>query len=743
MQLAANRTRAARPPQLCHDDTPSRPIVNSGRLVYARPEDLPSFPSIGFEVSAHSAAAAAAAAATAATLGRANKKSPEPSGPGNSRSTATIAANMAVIMAENNNSARAKESVSSSQGPSTTALLAAQIAASTSKPLSAETQFSATTHLDTQNANDALIAARTAMTRRLRAESMPVPQKPCMDATIAAARAMADTNLTSRHTAPPISLKDVGAVPYTTMDRQMFTSRPPIPANIEEKNRADALHASAVAMAKGVYDHQQKMLEAKRLEAEKLEAEKAAQQNDVEISSSASDDGQPIHLTALQAAAYRQAQARLAKIDLEIDRTMDGKGHHGMNPLSRHFTIKGKLRKRSVSDGVVIEDRRRSQQLMKQISLFPNRLSEADELKQWHDQELLRAAAERNAYEQLKVIDEEVAAKRGKAPPATLTQWELNARIAAAEPLSSQGEAPKRGKVNVGAGMHVDQEDIDIIAARRIQPILEEINAKAELEHVRRLELQHEAAKRKEEREVEKARQREIQDNQNTIRQLEKQRQKERKAEEKKEAKLRKEEERAAKVQQKRLSRAEGTGSALSYQRTLVEPRESIITVNSSGQPVKVPRPSTQDNQMTVNAEKSDEDSKSPPNRLYNWIKSRILRRAKSPVGRQGQIQTSHKGFIGGASLTGYHDTPSFTSFDNRSASVRAVAMAGRYTGSNPSRTEGGVDGNSFRDSDSDDEIFQYAIRTRPVFTPPRALRTASPAQSQGSVRDSRFHEDI
>ncbi|KAI1824661.1 hypothetical protein F4861DRAFT_249047 [Xylaria intraflava] len=745
MQVAANRTRA-QPPQLCHDDTRKRPITHSGPLVYARPQDLPSFSSIGFGVSACSAAAAA----TAATLGWANKRSPEPARPGNSISDST-----AVAMAEDNKSARIRESVGSSQGTNA-ALLAAQSATSHSvlKPSSADEGNTAATQAlrlnrtDTQNTDSvaldrhgSLAAAQGAVARRLRAESTPNPRQSYLDEASAVASALSAATRAHRLPTPPLPLEDVGAVPYTTMDRQMFTSRPPVQAEIEEKKRTDVLHASAVAMAKKLYDQQQKMIEAR-----KCDADRNSQRDDIEVSSSISDDPQSAQLTTLQDAAYKQAQARLAKIQLENDRQLGLKGHHGTNPLSRHFSVKEKLRKRSSSDGAIIEDRKRSQQIRKQMSLFSNKLSDVNEQKLQHDQDMLLAAAQRNVHERLRVMDEQIAAETGMVPPGASTQREFRARTIA--PFRTfRKESHQQGKVNVGAGRDIDQEDVNTIAARRIQPLLDEINAKAELEHARQAEIRLEAARKKEEREAEKARQREIQDTQNDIKQRAKQEQKERKAEEKQETKVKKEE-KATKLLRKRLVRAETSKSTIHDQRGL-EPNESIITMNSSGQPVKVPRPRTQENATTANietsrdAETSRERPKFPPDRLYNWFKTRFSRKAKLPAGEQSDGQPSQKGFIGGVSLTGYENT-SYTSFDNRSASVRAVAMAGRHHSLNPSsRPEGGTEAVSSLESDSDDEFFRYGAGARPIFTPPKPIRTASPAQSQGSVRDSRFHEDI
>ncbi len=101
-------------------------------------------------------------------------------------------------------------------------------------------------------------------------------------------------------------------------------------------------------------------------------------------------------------------------------------------------------------------------------------------------------------------MDAKIALETGMVPPPTLTQWELNAR-AVAQSRALQNDSRQQGKVDIGAGIHMDQEDINAIAARRIQPILDEINAKAELEHARQMELRLEMERKREAQEVEKS----------------------------------------------------------------------------------------------------------------------------------------------------------------------------------------------------------------------------------------------
>ncbi|KAI8633089.1 hypothetical protein F5Y19DRAFT_490275 [Xylariaceae sp. FL1651] len=746
--LPANGGRAAQERKLLHDDTPNQPIVHSGRLIYAKPQDLPSFPSIGLD-------AKGSAASAAASLGWANKKSPEPWRPGKSASASTAA-----IMAKDYKSAPAWEPVASSNGAKA-ALLASQSARSNSawQPSSTDDGLSAANlafkanrtaprniRSDTLEHNKSLVAAKGAVARRKRAESAPIPRESYPDEANAAANALSAATRAHRPVRSPIPIEEAGAVPYTTMNRLMFTSRPPVKPEVDEQKRADVLHASAVAMAKKMYSQQQKMIEAK-----KNHEDKTAPRADLEVSSSISNDPQPAQLTTLQDAAYKQAQARLAKMQEENAKNRDLQDYYGTKPLSRRFSVKTKLRRRASSDGAVIEDHRRSQQIRNQMSLFSNKLSEVDEQKRQHDQEFLLAAAQRNVHQRLKGMDEKIASETGMVPPSTLTQWELKAH-AVAQSRTHQRESLPHGKVDIGAGKYMDQDEINAIAARRVQPVLDEINEKAEQEHARQAELRLEMERKKEEQEIEKARQKEIHDMQKKLKQQGKQEEKEKKAEEKQEAKVKREEEKAAKAEQKRLARAEKTRPAERDEEAGEEPeiRDNLVTMNSSGQPVSIPRPSTQEAPTRSTTDKTSEEvPKSPgdksPSKVKSWFKSRFSRGTKSPDDEQSKEKPSRRSFIGGASLTGTHGNDSSVSVDSRSTSVRAVAMAGRSSNTRQSQRSEDPEVVSPLSSESGDEYFRDENRDQPrtELTPPRPIRDFSPAKSRSPTRDSRFHEII
>ncbi|OTB05821.1 hypothetical protein M426DRAFT_319500 [Hypoxylon sp. CI-4A] len=765
--------------QLPDDDT--KPIVHSGKLIYAKPQDLPSFPSIGLSEKGSAASAAAA-------LGWTSNTSPELWKPAKS-----APASAAAVMAKDYKLAPAWEHVPSEHGAKA-ALLASQsamTATGTGKPTTSEPGFSAaniafrsdrnaqrSTNAGSLERQRSLLAARGAMANRLRAKSSPIPKESYPDEANAAANALSAATRAHRPIQSPtiseLSEKG-GSVPYVNMNRQMFTSRPPVKPEVDDQKRADVLHASALAMAKKMYDQQQKMIDAK-----KAHDNAVSSQDHTDAFSSVSDDAQPMQLTSLQDAAYKQAQARLAKIHEEHFKNREYHEYYGAKQPVRRFTIKNKLRKRSSSDGDVIEDRRQSQRIRQQMSMFTSKLSEVDDKKRSHDQEVLLAAAQRNVHERLKGMDEKISAETGMVPPSTMTQWEQKAH-ATAQARNSQRMNQRLSKIDIGAGKYMDQDDINAIAAARVKPLLDEINERAEEEYARQTELRLEMEKRKEEEEVEKARQKEIHDINKKLKEQDKQEQKEKKAEEKQEAKARKEEDKAAKAEQKheakakkeeeraakaehrRLSRSEKQKPALDQLADPSEPFESqpepeagvdTVVLNTAGQPVSVPQPEiarvptgNTEYEVFVNREPTSSSSEGQTKGgVKTWFRNRFSRNSKLADEEKSKGKAVERGFVGGAALTG---TDRAASMDNRSASVRAVALAGRDPNTRQSASdyyslenEGAAAGSRSISSSDDDEFYRDDGRDQPrtALTPPRHF---SSGPSHSPNRDSRFVEMV
>ena len=345
-----------------------------------------------------------------------------------------------------------------------------------------------------------LAAAKGAMSMRSnprpRATSTPIAPLTNTATLQSSAASSALSGAASAHRAsmqPKAPIGDAGAVSVTTMTRNMFTSHPPVKPETDEADSNAKIHQSAVAMARKMYAQQQKMLE----QAKEARAEESEPQA-------------PVY-TNLQDAAYKQAQERLAKLHDEHQKNREIQEYYGQAPTARRrFSVSTKLRRRASSDGAA-DDRVRSERIRQEMSQFSHKLSEVDKSKRDKDREALLAAAQRNVRARLQGMDEKVYNDTGKINPSKLGEWEAKAQKAA----QSRHEAKNvnRGKLDLGGGFFMDPEEIDAIAAKRVQPVLDEINEKAAAERARVAARKAEEEARREEREKQKSRELEEKEN--------------------------------------------------------------------------------------------------------------------------------------------------------------------------------------------------------------------------------------
>ncbi|OHW91002.1 hypothetical protein CSPAE12_10371 [Colletotrichum incanum] len=596
------------------------------------------------------------------------------------------------------------------------------------------------------NGLGSLSAAQSAMPAtgrtRPRAKSTPVPKESYPGESRAAANALSAATAAHGPSMQPRSPTDAaGSVPYTNLPRKMFTSSPAIGPEAEEQKRADVLHASAVAMAKKMYNHQQKMVE---------QARQAQQESGETIS----DDNQPRPYVNLQEAAYKLAQERLSKLHEEHQRNRDYQEYYGNGTPAqpqRRFTMKGKLRRRSSSDGDINDDRERSERIRRQMSIFSSNLTKVDEQKRTKDREALLAAAQRNVRARLQGMDDKISAETGMVPPSSKSDWESKAHMAALARHESTNV--NRGKVDIGGGMFMDPAAVDEIATRRVQPVLDEINEKAAIERERQELLKAEAEAKKRDEAKQKERDREIKEINRKVIEQEKHEEKERRHREKQELKAKKEEEKAAKAEEKR--KLKGPEVQLGDSAVAGEASETSPTSDGHDAPVSrrprqhKPTINTQKEASTSDNPRSPSESGSPTNKMKEWLKSRFSR----PRGRSSADENAEeRGFIGGVALTRLANE-SATSLDARSASMREVAIAGKSEADAPrslaDHEDGGSRAHDSRDvspvsSDSESERFVEARDDLegPV-SPPVPIKDPSLHKSSSPTRDSRFREII
>lgn len=693
---------------------------HSGRLKYAAAEDLPSYPSSGLKKDG-------AAAGAAASLGWASTKTPElwKPDPNNYASAAALLANdpkMASHVESHRNTAgpqaaalaagsarrhqhdqaqqqQQQQQTPSSSGWGNSAANQAFRASRASAPV-----------IDTQTPSLArqgsMRAAKGAMARP-RAQSSPVRKELYPDQANAASNARSAATIahrpSMRSSAAPN--RDAGAVPFTTMDRRMFTSNPPVKPEVDERNRNDVLHASAVAMAKKLYSQQQRTTETTKPLVRSSSFSRLGTGN----GTGAIDKEQPVY-NNLQEAAYRLAQERLAKLHDEHQTSQGLQEYYGSPVAPQRSTfgsIRNKLtRRRSASDGVLLEDRQRSQQIRKQMSLFDTKLAKVDEQKRDRDREALLAAAHRNVQARLKGMDDKLNAEMGRVPPSTMSDWNTKAH-AAAQARFDASRFEDQNKIDVGGGKFVERDAIEEIAAKRVQPLLDEINERAERERERKAAEKLEEERQKEETERNKMREREVQEIHKKLKDQQEEQEKARREEIKREEKIRKEAAKATKAERKRAAKEEKQKDK--------EASPPMVTVGTEPEAVKENSPDLQPEQSTttgrsralsINFSKRHSKQKSkdttggtsptledgtlsPGNKLKTWFKAHLPRQransspASAAVVTQQQqhddATSTKKKFIGGAALAKIsgenNSVPSIP--DDRRSSMREVALAG------------------------------------------------------------------
>ncbi|KAM0335732.1 hypothetical protein ACHAQA_000782 [Verticillium albo-atrum] len=587
-----------------------------------------------------------------------------------------------------------------------------------------------------RNGLGSLSAAQSAMPgrRRPRSASTPIKDSDALEARAAANALSAAAAAHGPTVRPQSSIGAGGASAVASMPRSMFTSNPTFNKTEDEK-RADLLHASAVAMAKKMYSHQEKMATQTR-------------NNQATGSDAASVDDQPKPYVNLQEAAYKMAQERLAKLEAEHGRSREYQEYYGnsgttpgrRNTLQRRFTLKPKLRRRSSSEGEG-DDRQQSERIRQQMSIFSTNLSKVDEQKRSKDREMLLATAQRNVKARLQGMDDKVFADTGKSrPPKKLNEWELKAHEAAQQMHTSRNK--NHGKVDMGGGMFMSPEDVDAIAMKKVQPVLDEINEKAAVERERQEVIRLEAEAKKKDEEKSRERDREIKAINKQIRDDEKREVKERRQHEKAEQKAQKDAEHAIKNEEKRQAKEERRKSKLAQKQAEnpgavhdaaddTDSDENEAMTNVHPQPII-----DTDTAKHSDEARSPREAGSPTHKVKTWLKSRFSRpRGKSSAGAEDQS----KGFVGGAALhRGLND--STTSLDNRANSMRDVALAGKGRGRSETATT--RDSEPVSTVSTDDDGFRDARDDlERTITPPVRIRDPNEEANGSPTRDSKFRE--
>jgi Eisosome protein 1 len=272
------------------------------------------------------------------------------------------------------------------------------------------------------------------------------------------------------------------------MRKEMLTEHPPIRMEVEEKRHQDALHASALSLAKNVY-------------AKNQQASGTTMAGNREANSDAKQ--QALQYVSLQGAAQKLASERLSRIK---DPNDNFRNYYGYPDVSRSKSTRSTRvlnkvrhpRHRSSSDGE--DDTTRSVLVRKQMALLQAQIAQVDESKVAQDRARLLAAAEKKVHAQMHKLDEEVFHDTGKMSPAMMSEWDAKARARLKEHNQTTArETAPDSAVDVGAGKLVDRGEVEDLAVERVGPTLRGIDAAVEK---RKAEEAEQRAKEEEEKRV-------------------------------------------------------------------------------------------------------------------------------------------------------------------------------------------------------------------------------------------------
>lgn len=470
-------------------------------MKYAKPKDLPSFPVVGVKDSVSTAGAAA-------SLANANKKPFAHWKPDKSAS-----ASAAAVLAKDYKMGELWHPEHHPEG-SKAAILAAKGAGPAKVWVPGSSEWGNSAAVQAVRAADhlspkvddghtldgrkrSLRASTLAMSgSRKRADSTPVSSGPDQLAAEAGHKAfdaagtvespmdhLIDDMPPSVRASRIVNIK--GNVP-----REMFGSHPPVAPEVEERQRAAALHSAAVSMARQMYNMQQNTITA------------AAGAD----RSSTSSPPAVRPATNLEEAARKLAAERLAKLQDEHAAYREYYGTSSPSQPAHRLSLRSRGRRRASS--MDEDDDVRSRRIRAEMSIFNKNLASVDEKKREKDREALLAAAQRNVRANLHNLDERVFADTGKVPPSMMDEWEAKARNKAES--DSKARMANYGRVDIGGGKYIDRSEVEAVASRNVQPVLDEINEKAKVHHTKQEEAKYEREQAKKFAEDEKVRQREL-----------------------------------------------------------------------------------------------------------------------------------------------------------------------------------------------------------------------------------------
>lgn len=301
-------------------------------------------------------------------------------------------------------------------------------------------------------------AASGAFKSRIRADSAPSDAAPHRVSFVESSEAPSDIG----HSIEVGKLDQVAS-----NNARLYTASPPVAPEVEEQRKKSVVQAAAISMAQEMYQMTGPTGEGAPGTTRKL-------------------SGPLQQAMTLQETAQKLAAQKLAAMQ---DENALYREYYAIEPEEARATVPTRRRRLSNdSDSTSGFDVDRSREIRNQMSSLRSKLDAVDE-KRENDRAMLLEAARRNVDATMKDMEMRVYAETGRAPPSLQKEWEEAALSRARKDvLGQEAESTHAEKVNLGAKKYMDMADVEAVARSRLQPTLNEITDRAEVQRAKELE---------------------------------------------------------------------------------------------------------------------------------------------------------------------------------------------------------------------------------------------------------------
>ncbi|KAJ5328524.1 hypothetical protein N7452_008914 [Penicillium brevicompactum] len=346
-------------------------------------------------------------------------------------------------------------------------------------------------------------------TSRKRADSVPSDQGVSSDTPYALSAAGASRHVRIEEDAP-LSHLDSGMEAsrihhIANTNAKLYTSAPPVQAEVDEQNYKNSLRAAAISMAKDMYQVSDTK-EPGESNPALVAAQKGQSQLGYRKTVSAVDGSAVRRAIALQEAAQKRASEKLARMH---DENAEYQQYYGTAPQPQRSRLSRRKRTSSDADASQI-DAEQSRQIRSQMTSLRTKLDRVD-VRRTKDRELLMQAARRNVDQTLQDMEARVYANTGRAPPSVQKGWDEVAQERVRREAEAFDAATQQGdRVKIGSQQYMDYADVEAVARSRLQPALDEITENAEQQRAHDVEARLDAEERQRHAAVERQREAEM-----------------------------------------------------------------------------------------------------------------------------------------------------------------------------------------------------------------------------------------